>query len=278
MSFFHRNVAFEPPLRMSAWRKTALAIWRTTYDPSIYGVIELEAEPVLAYLEKIRLQSGARITLTHFVGKAVGTMLERHPELNTTLRRGRIYPRQGVNLTFTVASDGTGSDLGAFTLRDIQNKSVVEIAREMEPAIREVKEKADPHHRGFKTIISFFPNWLAQKILACATWIQYDLNLWSPLFGLPRDPYGAALITNIGSLGLDLAFGALIPATRMSMVVSVGALQDRPVVRQGKVVAGKTICLAFTIDHRVIDAVPAGYMAKTFKKIFADPERELSRS
>ncbi len=252
-----------------------MAIWRTAYDPSIYGVLEFDAAPALAYLERLRAQSGARITLTHFVGKAVAKVLEAHPELNTTLRCGRLYPRVGVNLTFTVASDGTGADLGAFTLRDAHLKSVQEIAREMTPAVREVKEKSDPHYRGFKSIVSFFPNWLAQRLLALATVVQYDLNLWSPLFGLPRDPFGAVLVTNIGSLGLDLAFGALVPATRMAMVVSVGAVQDKPVVREGQVVAGKVMCLAFTIDHRVIDAVPAGHMAKTFKRIFADPEREF---
>ena len=220
----------------------------------------------------------SRITLTHFVGKAVAEMLRRHPELNAIIRRGGLYPRQTIDISFTVASDTTGQDLGAMVLRNADKKTLVEIAQEMAPVIREVREKTDPKHQVFKKILGALPLWLGRFALQTACFFLYELNLWTPLFGLPRDPFGGALVTNVGSLGLDQAFGALVPASRLPVVIAVGAVQDTAVVENGQVIAGKVIGLYFTVDHRVIDAVPAGYMSKTMKQIFADPEGELRQN
>ncbi len=275
MQILRQNAPFGPRARISAWRRAALAIWRTAHDPSIYAWMEYPAEPALAYLERLRAETGVKVTLTHFMGKVMAELLLRHPELNGIIRRGGIYPRQTIDISFTVASDLTGEDLGQTVVRDAAMKSVLDFAREMQSDVREVKTKIDPKHRLFKKILALLPLRIRIWALDLATWILYDLNLWTPLFGLPRDPFGGVLVTNIGSLGLDQAFGALVPASKMPMVVAVGAVKEKPVVRQGQVVVGKTIGLYFTVDHRIIDGVPAGYMAQTLRKIFHDPELEL---
>ena len=40
--------------RLSAWRKIAIGTWRTCGDPSVYGLIDVNIEPGLAYIEKAR--------------------------------------------------------------------------------------------------------------------------------------------------------------------------------------------------------------------------------
>jgi pyruvate/2-oxoglutarate dehydrogenase complex dihydrolipoamide acyltransferase (E2) component len=274
--FFRRNAKLGARLQISPWRRSALALWRTAYDPSIYTWAEFETSAARSYLDRLQRESGTKLTLTHFVAKAVAEMLRRHPELNVLARGGDLYPRQGIDLSFTVASDQVGEDLGASIVRDAAQKSVVDIARELQPSVKEVRESGDPKHRLFKKLLSLLPHRLSCWALDGVTWILYDLNLWTPLFGLPRNPFGCALITNIGSLGLEHGFAALIPATRIPMVIAVGAVQKKPIVRGERVEAGEVIGLYFTVDHRVIDAVPAGRMAATLKKIFASPDSELN--
>ncbi len=275
MNWLRRNASYGPRLRASSWRLTTLAIWRTAYDPSVYAWMDFPAEKALEYIEKLRLKTGMKITMTHFISKAIAEMLHRHPELNVTIRRGGLYRRKTIDLSYTVASDKTGADLGAAIVRDAAQKTILDIARDLQPVVREVKEKVDPRHKWFKRILAALPMRIRIWALDLATWILYDVNLWTPLFGLPKDPFGSILITNIGSLGLDQAFGALVPSTRMPVVVAVGAVKEKPVVRNGQLAVGKCIGLYFTVDHRVIDGVPAGYMMTTLQKIFDDPTLEL---
>ena len=56
---------------------------------------------------------------------------------------------------------------------------------------------------------------------------------------MPKDPFGGATITNIGSLGLDTGFVPLVPYTRVPIFVAPGKIDDVPVVENGKVVPGK---------------------------------------
>src|SRR5262249_21267720 len=101
------------------------------------------------------------------------------------------------------------------------------------------------------------------------------LNIWTPLLGTPRDPFGSIMITNIGSLGLDMAFAPLVPYSRVPMLIALGAVREEPVVRGGQITVGKMIRLCSTFDHRVIDGVHAANMVRTAKAIFANPDKEL---
>ena len=53
------------------WRRVAASTWSTSDDPSIYGWIDIDATNLLAYVDRLRAQSGERVTVTHVVGKAV---------------------------------------------------------------------------------------------------------------------------------------------------------------------------------------------------------------
>jgi pyruvate dehydrogenase E2 component (dihydrolipoamide acetyltransferase) len=104
---------------------------------------------------------------------------------------------------------------------------------------------------------------------------MYTLNLWTPLLGSPRDPFGSCMITSIGSLGLDMAFAPLVPYSRVPLLIAVGAARETPVVRDGRLTVALISRLCVTIDHRLIDGMHAAKMAKTMLAVFANPEGEL---
>lgn len=275
MPLFRRNVALGPALRVSSWRKVAIGTWSRAGDPSVYTSGDIPAEPILAWIEKARAESGRRITLTHFFGKAVAETIRRHPDINCVLRFGRLYPRKHVDIFFQVASDETGEDLSGTTIRDIDQKSVIEIATEMEERVKAIRTRTDKTFKQVKATMGLLPGFLARPMLGLTGLITYTLNLWSPLLGTPRDPFGSAMITNIGSLGLETAFAPLVPYSRVPLVLVLGGVMDVPVVRDGTVVPGKVIRITATIDHRLIDGVHGALMSRTLKAILANPEKEL---
>ena len=278
MAFLSRNVDLGPPLKISSWRKIALGTWRTAGDPSVYGMVDLDVAPALAYIEKARAESGLRITISHFVGKAIAETLRRHPDINCVLRLGRLYGRKSADVFFQVATDPQGKDLSGMTIRGAEHKSMTDIAREMDERVKAIREKKDKSFSRMKSTMGLVPGFLAGIVLHLSGVLMYTLNIWSPLLGVPRDSFGSVMITNIGSLGLDMAFAPLVPYSRIPLLLALGTMADRPVVQDGQVVVRKMLRICATFDHRVIDGVHAAHMLKSLHKIFANPEAELRSS
>lgn len=275
MPILTRNAELGPAIRSSSWRKVAIGTWRSAGDPSIYGIAEVDVAPAQAYLEKVRAKTGHKITLTHFVGKAVALTLAKHPDINCILRFGRLYPRKNVDVFFQVASDDTGKDLSGMTIRHADRKSIVEIAQEMRERADRIRKQGDPEFKKMKSTMGMLPGFLSRYVLGFAGWFMYTLNLWTPLLGSPRDPFGSCMITSIGSLGLDMAFAPLVPYSRIPLLIAVGAARETPVARGGKLDIALISRLCVTIDHRLIDGTHAAKMSKTIHEVFADPERHL---
>jgi pyruvate/2-oxoglutarate dehydrogenase complex dihydrolipoamide acyltransferase (E2) component len=275
MSWLQRHVPLGAPLTITSWRKVAIGTWRTATDASIYLMLEVNAEPALAYLAALGARTETRVTLSAFVGKVVAETLRRHPEINCVLRFGRLYPRQTVDLFFQVATDPLGQDLSGTTIRQADTKSVETIASELHADVARIRRDGDIAFRRMKGLMGALPGVLAGPLLRLSGFFSYALNLWTPLHGTPRDPFGSVMITNIGSLGIEVAFAPLVPYSRVPLVIAIGALRERPTVVDHQVTVARVITLCLTVDHRLVDGVQVGRMAKTVQDMFANPEREL---
>ncbi len=66
---------------------------------------------------------------------------------------------------------------------------------------------------------------------------------------------GTFTISNLSSFGVD-AFTPILNLPQAA-ILGVGRIVDEPIVRNGEVVAGKTLTLSLTFDHRVLDGAPA---------------------
>ncbi|NGX53738.1 MAG: Dihydrolipoyllysine-residue acetyltransferase component of pyruvate dehydrogenase complex [Chlamydiae bacterium] len=80
---------------------------------------------------------------------------------------------------------------------------------------------------------------------------------------------GSFSITNLGMFGIT-EFGAIINPPQAA-ILAIGGIEDRPVVKEGQVVAGKTLTLVISADHRVIDGVAAAQFLKTLQQLLENP-------
>jgi pyruvate/2-oxoglutarate dehydrogenase complex dihydrolipoamide acyltransferase (E2) component len=272
-----QNVALGPPLRLSPWRKVAMGTWRDCGDPSVYAFLDIDVAPAQAYLRKVRDEQGVNATLTHFFGRVIAETLARHPQINCLLRWGRLYPRKNVDVFFQVASDMKGEDLSGMTVRNADRKTVADIAKEMGSQVKRIKSNQDESYRQMKGLMGLLPGWLVRYAINASSFLMYSLNLHSKLLGVPRDSFGGAMLTNVGSLGIDMAFVPLVPYSRCPILFSLGAPKDVPVVRDGKIEVAHQVRMAVTFDHRLIDGVHASHMLRTFLKACAHPEEVFAQ-
>lgn len=80
---------------------------------------------------------------------------------------------------------------------------------------------------------------------------------------------GSFTLSNLGMFGISSFFAIINPP--QVAILAVGGIADTPVVKEGVVVAGKTLELALSADHRVVDGVEAALFLKAVQKNLENP-------
>jgi pyruvate dehydrogenase E2 component (dihydrolipoamide acetyltransferase) len=263
-----------PKTDISSFRKLAIGSWQTAYDPTVYGTLSVRMEKALAYIERFREVHGVRLTVTHLVAKAVAEALRRCPDANAIMRWNKIYLRKGVTLSVLVVQTDGGDgkvDLTAAKIENAEGKTLLAMATEMQAAVDKVRQRKDKALEESKGTIKRIPFMLMNLFMKVLSFFMYTLNIDMSFAGMPRDPFGGATITNIGSLGLDVAYVPLVPYTRVPIFVAPGAVADEPVIEEGKVVPGKIMRINASFDHRFIDGFHASVLSKTLREMLEKP-------
>ncbi len=272
-----RNIAGHYVRNLSSWRRMAAVAWSAPDDPTIYGTIDLDMTRALEFLPREAERTGEHLTVTHLITKALADTLAAHPECNCVIRRGRIFERDDIDISVLVAvapedkEHEQEADLSEALVRNADRKSMAEIAREVREGARKVRKHEDPMLERTKKLFNVLPPALMGPLLRLVARLQYDLNLDISALGVPNDPFGSAIITNVGVLGIAQAFTPLLTFTRVPAILAVGAVEDKPGVRDGQIVVVPTMRISATFDHRVIDGFQGGRLAKTFKQIMSNP-------
>jgi len=91
----------------------------------------------------------------------------------------------------------------------------------------------------------------------------------------PKDWEGSTFtVSNLGMFGID-EFTSIIN-TPDGAILSVGAIQQVPVVKNGAVVPGNIMKLSLGCDHRVIDGATGAQFLQTLKALLEQPIRLLA--
>jgi pyruvate/2-oxoglutarate dehydrogenase complex dihydrolipoamide acyltransferase (E2) component len=265
---------------VSSFRKIAIGTWADAYDPSVYGTIELNMDEALRYLAEFREKTGRKLTISHMMAKVAAEVLKETPDANAVLRWNRIYVRKVIGVFFQVVmtDEGAGkADLSGATLYDVEKKSLAQIYDEFNEKVERVRARQDPSLEKTRNTFLSIPYFLLNRILKLLSFFSYTLNLDLRAFGIPSDPFGSIMVTNVGSLGLDTAYVPLVPYSRVPILLAVGAVRDIPVVRDGKVVPGKVMKVNATFDHRMIDGFHAASMSRVLREWFEHPYEHFDK-
>ena len=80
---------------------------------------------------------------------------------------------------------------------------------------------------------------------------------------------GTFTISNMGMLGIEHFSAVIVPG--QAAILAISAIKDRPLVRNGQIVIGKTMMATVSCDHRVIDGVVAGRFLQDVKRFLENP-------
>lgn len=92
---------------------------------------------------------------------------------------------------------------------------------------------------------------------------------------LPSEMEGSTFtISNLGMFGIT-EFNSIINQPN-SAILSVGAIVEKPVVKEGQIVVGNTMMLSLACDHRTIDGATGAQFLQTLKQYIENPVTMLA--
>jgi len=254
----------------TAWRKTASAVYRKPVDSKMLGSVSLDVTALEQFIRDQR-QAGAKITMTHFFVLALARGFDTAvPELNCYLRLGKITPRPGVDATLSVLIKG-GTEMGSVLVTNAHRHTLTTLANWLNEELQKSRKGQESATMSNKNLLSGIPwpfrNWLVRVVKL----VTIDLGLSFPPLGLSAGSFGSFVLTNIGSIGIDIGYPALLPLSNVSSVISMGQPQSKAVVINNEIHIRRILTLSAAIDHRIADASHAGRLFNHLKKMVREP-------
>ena len=88
----------------------------------------------------------------------------------------------------------------------------------------------------------------------------------------PQEMDGSTFtVSNLGMFGIN-EFTSIINQPN-SAILSVGAIVQKPVVKEGEIVVGNTMKLTLACDHRTVDGATGAQFLQTLKEHIENPIR-----
>ena len=257
------------PIRLRGWRRVALASWRRADDPTTLGMLELDVTVALARIQRSR-DLGHPVTFLSVVVRALASAIAEVPEAAAMVRHGRIHARDSIDIFVHVDRDGR--DLAGLKLEDVPSLSVEDVAARIAVRAAAIRsgDGSEPLLRS-TAVTDLVPGPLLPMAIAIQDWVVHDLGLSIPWLGMQADPFGVAMVTNVGSLGLDLAFPPIPPICRCSIILALGQVQDRPWMVEGRIEIRPVVRIGVALDHRLMDGAHAARLAGRFRHHLENP-------
>ena len=258
----------------STWRRVAASTWDSARDASIYGWVDVDATSLLAYIERVRETTGVHVTVTHLVGKAIAMAFARAPECNAYVSFGGLRRRKTVDVFFSVAV-GDGKNLSGAKVERTDEKSVSEIATALSQSVERIRKRRDTDLQKSQSLLRAVPAPLLGAVMKATAFAMYDVGVDLSWAGVPSDPFGTVVVTNVGVLGVEQGFAPFMPQGRAAAMFTVGKIRDEVVAVDGRPEVRPVLTLGGTFDHRVVDGFHLGRMSGLLREILADPASHL---
>jgi len=254
------------------WRTVASTIYKKPDDSKIFGQAEVDVTELEAFVAEKR-KNGIKITLTHIFTLAAARALRFElPEMNTYVRRGKIVKRPQIDAMVSVLLDG--SELGSVKIANADQITLEELSVIMAKEIKKARNGEENKTMDIKGRLAAIPWPFRVWVYKFARLYTVTWGLSFKKLGLTPNSFGSFIVSNIGTLGLDLGFPALMPTSNVSFVLILGAVNKKPWVVDDEIKVRKIITLGAALDHRVCDGSHGGRLFRYLKYIVKHP-REL---
>ena len=253
------------------WRVTSAAIYTTPTDSRVYGTLDIDVTETKKFIDRKRAE-GVKITMVHMATAVLArAMAFDAPEMNCFIRRGAVVGRKHIDVMVPVQ---VGGDTGvtAAIVRNAHARPVSDIATEIREKAARSRGGEEIKAAQNKYLLNRIPWPLRRPVFRILKWITVDMGIEIRKLGLSAHSFGSFVVSDIGSFGLNTGMTSLMPAAKVPCVIVLGKIEEKPVVRKGEIVIRTILPLTGTFDHRIVDGMQIGKLARGIKRGFRKPE------
>jgi pyruvate/2-oxoglutarate dehydrogenase complex dihydrolipoamide acyltransferase (E2) component len=193
------------------------------------------------------------VSWTGFVIASVGRAVARHPEVNARRAGSRIVQLDRMDVGATVERHADGEVvLDAVAIRSADTASCTQVTDQL----RRVKTAtSSPTRSGWGARVTRLPGPVRRTVFRVAGTRPRIAATYGPPVG----------VTSIGMF--SQGWGWAVPIPPLTVIVTVGGVADRAVVRDGQVVVRPQLPLTVSFDHAVVDGAPATRFVETLREL-----------
>jgi len=253
----------------TGWRRVASSIYHRPTDSKIFGSVEIDITDLEDYISEKR-KNGIKATLTHvFILAAARALKQEVPELNTYIKRGNVVLREHIDVMVSVLLPE--SLMGSVLIRDADKLTLEELIQVMGEEVKKARKGTENKTMKMKDKLAVIPWPFRGWIYSMLKTVTFDWGFSIPFLGLSANSFGSFVVSNIGSVGLDMGYPALFPSSNVSFVLILGGVNRKPAVVGDQILPRTIISLGAALDHRVVDASHGGLLFRYLKKMVKNP-------
>ncbi len=253
----------------TSWRKIAISIYKKPVDSKIFGSVEVDVTDLELYISQKR-KEGLKITLTHIFTLAVARALKQEiPELNAYVRRGSIVKRKSIDAMVSVLIGE--SQMSSIKIHNADTLTLSELSAIMVDEIKRSRNGTQNNTMRLRDSVTAIPWPFRTWITFIIRKLTIDWGMPIPFLNFKADSFGSYVISNIGSIGLDMGYPALFPISNVPFVLIMGGVNKKPYVVNDVILPRRIISLGAALDHRVVDAMHGGKLFRYLKYIVKNP-------
>jgi pyruvate/2-oxoglutarate dehydrogenase complex dihydrolipoamide acyltransferase (E2) component len=219
----------------------------------VRALLEVDVTDALQKIKALRAP-GKKVSFLAWFIKVTADAAAQHPPINGVHRgRSRVVAFTSVDISTVVEKSVEGVAVPLpLVLRSANEKTYFQINDEIQAAVAQavVDEGNLVLGKGqnafFLKLAAGMPQWLR-------LWILRRFILGNPL--RMQAMMGTVMITSLGTVGRYT--GWIIPTSMHPLSIGIGTLNKKPVVHQGEIQKREILHLTVSIDHDVIDGMPA---------------------
>ena len=240
-------------------------------DNEAYMKISVDITKTEDYIKKYNEEHpDNRIAIFDIIIAAMLKTLRLRPQMNRFIANQTMYQRNCITAAFTVKKefrDDGDETLARIVAEDTDNLESISFK------VREQIAKCKVEDDESTDAMNFIKRLPAKHIIgAVARYL--DRHGWMPKSVIATDPYQCSVVlTNLGSLGMDIGYHHLMNWGTNSIFVIVGTKKFKPFYdKDGNVTMKRVIDLAVTLDERISDGFYYGRSLRLVQKLIENPE------
>jgi pyruvate/2-oxoglutarate dehydrogenase complex dihydrolipoamide acyltransferase (E2) component len=249
---FHRFYSFLMP------RRTQSVCWT---------VVQTNASNAIAFIDE-KSKDGHDITIFQLVVSALIRTASQFPEMNRFIYGHKFYARKEYTISFAIS-------LGTKTImRKIRLEPEYDIFTVSKKLSEMVSAARDCPNDSLDNSVDFMmklPTFIASIIFKLYPWLV-DIGIMPQKVVEDDVLYSSALVSNLGSFGLNAPFHHLYEWGSTSVFVTIGVLKKAPIISEdGTLKAADVIDFGFTVDERICDGKKLSDALLFFKNCIENP-------